>query len=240
MAKRKQFTFYESFYKALVKLPVELAQQGAWIIITYALTGQLPETELEPALDVAFTLIKPVLDTARNKAEAISASNKRRAKKNQSDPNAVPMDVQSVSNIAQEKEKEVENEKEVEVENEVEVEEEIEKESYLYISSLSGETAGEDFERFWNLYPIQLGKQQAWEAWQADPPDMRQMETAIRCWKRSRQWRQENGRFIPRAEKFLKEKHYLDLPRDSVPMGASGYLGKAELEAIERLMNGNG
>lgn len=241
MAKRKQFTFYESFYRALVKLPIEEAQQGLWAIVTYGLMGTLPDAQIAPAADAVLEMAIPVLDTARNKAEAISASNKRRAKKNQSDSNVIPMGVQSVSNIAQEKENEIENEiekeNENEVEKEVEVEEEIEKESYLYISSLSGETAGDDFERFWDLYPIKLGKQKAWEAWQADPPDMYQMETAIRCWKSSRQWRQENGRFIPRAEKFLKEKHYLVLPKQEVPTGASGYLGKAELEAIERLMN---
>lgn len=233
MAKRKQFTFYESFYRALAKLPIEEAQQGLWAIVTYGILGTLPDDQIAPAADAIFEMAKPVLDSARSKAEAIIASNKRRAKNvdsSQSVPNVCPI-------TAQEKEKEIEKEKEDEIENEVEVEEEIEKESYLYISSLSGETVGDGFERFWDLYPIKLGKQQAWEAWQADPPDMRQLETAIRGWKNSRQWRQENGRFIPRAEKFLKEKHYLDLPKDAVPMGASGYLGKAEMEAIERLMN---
>ena len=229
MAKRKQFTFYESFYKALVKLPIEQSQQGAWAIINYALFGQLPETELTPAVEAVLEMALPVLDSARKKSAAVTESNKKRGKKKDDSQISSRCD----PDIAQEKE--VEIEKENEIENEVEVE--IEKESYLYISSLSGETVGDDFERFWNSYPIKLGKQQAWEAWLADPPDMYLLERAITCWKRSRQWRQENGRFIPRAEKFLKEKHYLDLPKDAVPSGASGYLGKAELEAIERLMN---
>ena len=58
------------------------------------------------------------------------------------------------------------------------------------------------------------------------------------CWKRSRNWRAEDGRYIPRADRFLDEKHYLEIPKGTVPMGATGHLGKAELEAIERLMNG--
>ena len=233
MAKRKQFTFYWSFYDTLVDLPLEQAQQGAWAIITYALTGELPDIELEPAVKAVFKMAIPTLDAARRKAEGAYASHKvRKANKD-----SVRISDGCALDSVCKGEIEEEVEKEDEIENEVEVEEEIEKESYLYISSLSGETVGDGFERFWDLYPIKLGKQQAWEAWQADPPDMRQLETAIRGWKNSRQWRQENGRFIPRAEKFLKEKHYLDLPRDSVPMGASGYLGKAEMEAIERLMN---
>ena len=63
--------------------------------------------------------------------------------------------------------------------------------------------------------------------------------TALECWKRSKKWQAEEGRYIPRADKFLEEKHYKQPPKDGVPMGASGYLGKAEMEAIERLMNGN-
>ena len=240
MAKRKQFTFYESFYNALAKLPVELAQKGAWIIITYAVTGKMLETELEPALDVAFTLIKPVLDTARNKAEAIAASNKRRAKKNQSNSNEGPMMVQSVSNNAQEEEIEKENEVEAENEVEVEIEKELEKES-LYTDGVCvmGDTDTDRFERFWSLYPNQLGKQKAWEVWQMEKPDPERLMEALECWKRSRQWTQDNGRFIPKAENFLKERYHLQAPKKPVSNGALGQLGKAELEAIERLMNGN-
>ena len=229
MAKRKQFTFYESFYGSLQELPLEEALPTLWVIVTYGLYGRKPRIPLSPPGKAVFKLTKPVLDSARKKSQGAVKGNKMRCKSKTKPSSQITPGYDP--DIAQE------IEKEDEIENEVEVEEEIEKESYLYISSLSGETVGDGFERFWDLYPIKLGKQQAWEAWQADPPDMRQLETAIRGWKNSRQWRQENGRFIPRAEKFLKEKHYLDLPKDSVPMGASGYLGKAELEAIERLMN---
>ena len=229
MAKRKQFTFYESFYGSLLEMPLEEALPTLWVIVTYGLYGRKPRIPLSPPGRVAFKMAKPVLDSARKKSQGAVKGNKMRCRsKTKPIPGSCP-------DNAREEEKEVE----VEIENEVEVEEEIEKESYLYISSLSGESVGDDFEKFWDLYPIKLGKQQAWEAWQADVPDMNQLERAIICWKRSRQWRQENGRFIPRAEKFLKEKHYLDLPKDAVPRGASGYLGKAEVEAIERLMNGN-
>lgn len=238
MEKRKQFTFYWSFYEAIQKLPAEQAKECLWIVVTYALTGQMPEVEMEPAVDMALTLIKPVLDTARNKAEAISASNKRRAKnkdKIQSDSNVGPMDVQSVSNIAQEKENEVEKEVEKEVENEIEIE--LEKESFTHMGSVPLVCARDEFDLFWDSYPLKLGKKQAWYIWKKDEPDLDAVMTALERWKRSRKWRADDGRYIPRADKFLEEKHYAVPPKEAVPTGASGYLGKAELEAIERLMN---
>lgn len=230
MEKRKQFTFYGSFYEALEKLPAEQAQQGLWAIVTYGLTGTEPDMTLEPAAAAVFVMAKPVLDASRRKADAITESNKRRAKANkrvQCHSNVVPTTAH---------EGEIEKEVENEVENEVERENEIEKESYLYINPLSGE--GDGFESFWNAYPVKLGKQQAWEVWQADPPDPGRVTYALEQWKRSRQWNRENGRFIPKPAKFLEEKHYLELPKDTPPMGASGHPGKAELEAIEQLLRG--
>ena len=235
MAKRKQFTFYESFYKALVKLPVEEAQQGAWAIINYALYGQLPETELSPAADAVLEMALPVLDAARKKAQGALNSHKvRKAKKD-----AVRIDDGCGVDAVREKENEVEIEVESELEVELEKELEIEKESlYTDCVCVNRDTDTDRFERFWNSYPNKLGKQKAWEVWQAELPDLDRLMVALECWKNSRQWRQDNGRFIPKAENFLKERYHLQVPDKAVPRGASGYLGTAELEAIERLMNG--
>ena len=235
MAKRKQFTFYESFYKALVKLPVEEAQQGAWAIINYALYGQLPETELSPAADAVLEMALPVLDAARKKAQGALNSHKvRKAKKD-----AVRIDDGCGVDAVREKENEVEIEVESELEVELEKELEIEKESlYTDCVCVNRDTDTDRFERFWDFYPVKLGKQKAWEAWQEENPDLDKAITALECWKRSRQWRQENGRYIPKAANFLKEKYFLQIPEGSVPMGASGHLGMAEMEAIENLMRG--
>ena len=254
MAKRKQFTFYESFYRALAKLPAELAQQGAWVIATYALYGQLPEVELDPAVDAVFEMAKPVLDAARKKSSgAMNSQEKQKSNKEQKSLAAQSCSVaekQDVHRIAPgcpqdsgkegeiEKENEVEVEIEVENEVEVEIEKELEKES-LYTDGVCviGDTDTDRFERFWSLYPNQLGKQKAWEVWQMEKPDPERLLEALECWKRSRQWTQDNGRFIPKAENFLKERYHLQAPKKPVPMGASGHLGKAEMEAIERLMH---
>lgn len=234
MAKRKQFTFYYSFYDALADLPIEQAQQGAWAIVNYGLLGRLPDMPIDPPAMVAFKMAKPVLDAARKKSEGVTRGNKKRCR-SKTKPTSQIMPRCAPDN-AQEKEKEVE----IEVENEVEVEKDKEKESFnTDCVCVNRDTHTDSFERFWNDYPIHLGKQQALDIWIQDPPDLDRVMVALACWKKSRQWLQENGRFIPKAATFLKEKYYEQPPKDGVPMGASGYLGKAEMEAIERLMNGN-
>ena len=96
----------------------------------------------------------------------------------------------------------------------------------------------DEFDFFWDAYPLKLGKKQAWLVWKKNEPELEQVMSALARWKRSKKWQTEEGRYIPRADKFLEEKHYEQPPRETVPMGASGYLGQAEVEAIERLMNG--
>ena len=256
MAKRKQFTFYGSFYDALVKLPQKQAQKMAWVIITYALTGKTPEEELEPAEDVAFTLIKPVLDSARKKSQgaANSQENRKRCKENPEaadrTPSGCAQDTDRIpsgcaqdtgripSGCAQDTPREEENEveAEVEVELEVELEKDLEKESLLHMGSVPLMCVRDCFDKFWDAYPLKLAKKQAWLAWKKEEPDLDAVMTALDCWKRSRKWRTDEGRYIPRGDKFLEEKHYLTIPKDTVPSGASGHLGQAEMEAIEQLM----
>lgn len=120
------------------------------------------------------------------------------------------------------------NKGEIEKENEVEKENEIEDECQ----------AVPGFADFWNLYPVKLGKDKALAAWNRLRPDGQAVCDGIKKWLQTKQWKQENGRFIPRAAKFLEERHYDHLPGDHIPQGASGVLGQAELEAIEKIMRG--
>jgi hypothetical protein len=248
MAKRKQFTFYWSFYDALADLPPEQAKEGLWIIVTYALTGQMPEVEMEPAIGVAFKLIKPVLDAARKKSNGAMNSQEKQKKQKEEKTLAA----QQISDAPKQdgdritagcpqdavKEKEVEIEKENESEVEVEIENEIEKESFTHMGSVPLVCVRDEFDFFWDAYPLKLGKKQAWLVWKKNEPELEQVMSALARWKRSKKWQTEEGRYIPRADRFLEEKYYEQPPKDTVPMGASGYLGQAEVEAIERLMNG--
>ena len=95
-------------------------------------------------------------------------------------------------------------------ENENEIENEIENESYK----------GAAFERVTVALPVLL--------------------EALEKQKKSAQWVKDGGVFIPHPATWLNGKRWEDelLPDQSVPNGATGQLGKAELDAIERLMGG--
>ena len=69
--KRTQFTFYESFYKAVKMIKNPDARAQAYdIICAYALYGEEPNMDLlQDFAAIAFELIKPNLDSSRRKAE---------------------------------------------------------------------------------------------------------------------------------------------------------------------------
>jgi len=68
--KRKQFTFYRSFYEATLMLPDKQRLACMDAVIRYALDGTPPPPTLCGPADVIFVLLKPTLDTARQKAIA--------------------------------------------------------------------------------------------------------------------------------------------------------------------------
>ena len=119
------------------------------------------------------------------------------------------------------------NKGEKEEENEIEKENETEKEDECMAGA---------FGEFWDLYPVKLGKEKAFEVWKRLSPDPQAVCDSVKNWLQTRQWEEQNGRFIPRAAKFLEERHYEQLPPGHIPKGASGVLGKAELEAIASIM----
>lgn len=65
--KRDQFTFYRSYYEALKHLPKRDRSDVLMAVIGYALDEEIPKLSGVP-LSV-FTLIRPTLDSGRNKAK---------------------------------------------------------------------------------------------------------------------------------------------------------------------------
>ena len=100
------------------------------------------------------------------------------------------------------------------------------------------ETRGAAFEKFWSAYPRKEGKQKARSAFEKVTVDLDILLVALEAQKKSSQWTKDNGQFIPHAATWLNGKRWEDqLPVDSkIPKGASGVLGDAELEAIQRVM----
>ena len=84
-----------------------------------------------------------------------------------------------------------------------------------------------------------MGKKAAWEVWKSLDVDEalhgRIMES-LNAWKSSKQWCDEGGRFIPFGAKWLRERYFDASPEVRQLTGAQGYLGQAELEAIEQVL----
>ena len=112
MDNRTQFTFYESFYKAVSRIKKAADRAVAYdAICAYALYGTEPDLDKLPAASaIAFELIKPNLDASRKKAK--SGKKGGESKQTESKPKA------NDKQTATEKEKEKENKKEKEKENE--------------------------------------------------------------------------------------------------------------------------
>jgi len=111
---RTQFTFYESFYKAISRIKKKADRADAYdIICSYALFQEEPNLDsVSDAVAIAFELLRPVLDKAREKAEnGKNGGSKPKANSKQT--------VSKPENPASKKEVEVEVEREVEVEKEV-------------------------------------------------------------------------------------------------------------------------
>lgn len=68
---RTQFTFYESFYKAISRIKKKADRADAYdIICSYALFQEEPDLDsVSDAVAIAFELLRPVLDKAREKSE---------------------------------------------------------------------------------------------------------------------------------------------------------------------------
>lgn len=107
---RKQFTFYESFAKALKRIKKDSDRAKAYdAICAYALYGEIPDLEKLPdAAALAFELIRPTLDSSARKASNGKAGGKQTASKTEANG----------KQTASEKEKEKEGEIEKEIENE--------------------------------------------------------------------------------------------------------------------------
>ena len=66
------------------------------------------------------------------------------------------------------------------------------------------------FEEFWNMYPKQVGKEAAFKEWVKQKPNVENVKKALSWQRNSKDWRNENGRFIPHPAKYLSEHRWDD------------------------------
>lgn len=237
MEERKQFTFYLSIFKAIRKIKKKTDRADAYdAICAYALFGEEPDLEaMTDSVSIAFELIRPVLDASRRKSKSGKQGGSK-PKQNESKPEA---NVKQTGIKPDEIESKGEKEKEEEIEKEVEIEHECVK---CAGAESKPQAEGRSFTGFWEDYPAKINRGEAWETWKAINPDAQtvgRIKAGLEAWKRSPQWTEDGGRYIPSAAKWLKDHRWEVLPpagKQKVPMGASGTLGEAELEAIQRVL----
>ncbi len=219
---RKQFTFYRSFYEAVSRIRRKTVRAEVYdAICRFALNGERPGLEdFPPEGEVALMLIMPVLESGRKKAAAAYKSN---ADTLQSDcnPSAKPLQTHC------KKENEKESKKESDIESECEKD-----------NGIGGGGDIADFEKFWKAYPKKVGKQSARAAFLKVSVPLQTLLDALRQQAQSPQWNRDGGRFIPNPATWLSQQRWEDQlsPSGKVPMGATGVLGKEELESIRRML----
>ena len=76
--KRKQFTFYASFHETIKNFKSKSEQLAAYkMLCEYALYGNAPEPEDEkPSVLALFSMVQPVLDTARRRSKNLKENGK--------------------------------------------------------------------------------------------------------------------------------------------------------------------
>lgn len=115
---RTQFTFYESFFKAVSRIKKKADKADAYdMICAYALYQEEPDLDsASDAVAIAFELLRPVLDKAKERSESGKKGGSKpeaNAKQTGSKPEANAKQGETASK----KEKEIEVENEVEVDN---------------------------------------------------------------------------------------------------------------------------
>ena len=95
------------------------------------------------------------------------------------------------------------------------------------------------FLEFWDAYPKKTGQDDAALAWGSvvtDEETASQIIQSLDSWKRSEQWTDKGGRFIPRAAKFLTDGYWQGMPATESNGGRE--LDVDEVNAVKRMMNG--
>jgi hypothetical protein len=230
LSERDGFLFYRSFWDAVNQLPAKDQLPILKAIICFGLDGTEPD-KLTPAQNAFFLLTRPVLLKGRNKAaNGKKGGNKKKANGKQNESKN-----EGASDLPLSDERQGSNP--YGLQNEMKDEGE---------SVASPPNDGSLFTTFWYAYPetAKRRREDAWKAWRKLNPTSEQAAQIMSCldgWKKSKRWMDDNGEFIPNAENFLDpQKGYLShIPspaKQAIPKGASGELGTAELEAIQRVL----
>jgi hypothetical protein len=66
------------------------------------------------------------------------------------------------------------------------------------------------FEDFWYKYPKKVGKDAALKAWKKAKPDILLVIDALNWQRETKQWQQEDGKYIPNPATYLNQGRWMD------------------------------
>ena len=228
---RGQFTFYASFYKAIRLIRKKSTRGDAYdAICAYALEGIEPEG-LEPQAAIAFEMARPVLEAALRKAESGSLGGLAGKSKRKS-ASAERESKNEFASAEEESKNKIEDKDKDKDKNKDKNKNKVKNKCYNTLTDCE-----KNFLIFWDAYPRKVDKQKAKAAFgKVDVP----VEVLCRALEEQRfcsQWQSEGGRYIPNPATWLTRRGWEDeLPQTGIPLGATGKLGKEELENIQRLL----
>lgn len=91
------------------------------------------------------------------------------------------------------------------------------------------------FEQFWQAYPNKKGKGAAEKAFARVDVPLEQLLAAIAMQRRSRQWREKDGQFIPHPATWLRQRRWEDEPADAGDLPAATGSHTVWDDVLERL-----
>lgn len=242
---RTQFTFYSSFWEAINGLPDELFVPIVKAICVYALDGE--EIALDPIPRAIFAVIKPNLDSSRQRAErgklggskskteANASKSEANGSKTQAEPKQTEANRKQEQNASKIKE-EIENKREEEIKIEIKDDSHL---SPPFPPSPGGEEKkpskkDADFEIFWSAYPRKVGKLDAKRAFGKVKVPVETLVSAIEQQKCSDQWTRDNGQYIPHPATWLNRGDWeAELPTSRRECTA----GAIDIDAMRSLMD---
>lgn len=191
---RTQYTFYESFYKALSRIRKDADRAKAYDAITrFALYGEEPDLDALPDhVAIAFEVIRPNLEASRRKAEGGSKGKptKERGKITKSSLK----DTAKISKRTAKQEKEQEQEKEQDKEQDKEKGQMSNARARAFVPPTVAEVAAYVREKGYQVDAESFVAFYASKGWKVGSQPMKDWRAAVVTWsKRERQERRETG-----------------------------------------------
>lgn len=82
-----------------------------------------------------------------------------------------------------------------------------------------------NFEKFWNSYPLKVGKGKAFESWQKckkPVPPLKELLLVVEKYKKTSQWKESDGKYIPHPTTWINQRRWEDNPKEGETENKSG------------------